>query len=161
MKLKLTHYGRKGVYAYICPLTIEGGQVLRGGFINGDPIESDRQRFHKGQSATVEIDLAAHPDGLYEYKEANGHKSKFGYLKVKGGEIIEEWFSKETMLEALMPAPELPELEGSARQVSWAESIRLKAIRAGFPVEKAIKQTSAKAWIDNRDKLPGQKAAAK
>ena len=154
MKLALTHYGRKGIYAYICPLTIEGSCVRRGAFINGSPTEKDRSRFHKGQSATVEIDLAKQPDGLYEYKEASGHKTSFGYIEVKSGEISREWETTSKMLDALSPVPELPPLEGSDRQVAWAEKIRLEAIRDGIlPRWAAAKTTLAKDWIDHRENI--------
>jgi hypothetical protein len=154
-KLQLTHYKRKGIYAYLCPLTINGSAIERGEFYNGQPLEEgdNKERFYRGKAATVEIDLGKFADGLYEYKEAVGHKERRGYLQVQSGKIEKEWETQQEMLDEINPVPELPALEGSAKQVSWAESIREKAVRNGFPVEKAAKVTSAKTWIDNRSKF--------
>lgn len=162
MKLSLTHYGRKGIYAYICPLTITGSHIERGDFINGSPVDNEddegenKRRFYQGKSALVEIELDKHPDGLYEYKEASGHKSSFGYIEVKGGCITREWESTAEMLDELKPVPELPPLEGSSRQVAWAEQIREAAIRDGIlPEWAAQKSNQARDWIDNRKRIIG------
>ena len=154
-KLLLTHYKRKGIYAYLCPLTIDGGKIERGDFYNGNPVDEgdNKERYYRGKSATVEIDLGKFENGLYEYKEAVGHKEKRGYLRIEAGCIVEEGETQQEMMDEVNPIPELPELEGTPRQVSWAESIREKAIRNGFPIEKAAKVISAKLWIDNRSKF--------
>lgn len=110
MKIALTHYARKGIYAYICPLTIKDSQIERGDFINGQPREADKQRFYQGKSAIVIIDLDNLDDGLYEYKEASGHKTRFAYFELTGGVIGREWDTSQEMLEDLKPIPELPEL---------------------------------------------------
>lgn len=154
-KLKLTHYGRKGIYAYLCPLTIKGNKIERGHFHNADPIDEgdNKQRFYQGKSANVEFDLSKFENGFLVLKEANGHKERRGYLKIEAGSISDEWETQQEMLVAEFPVPELPELEGTPKQVDWANSIREKAIRAGYQVEKAVKVTSAKVWIDNRSKF--------
>lgn len=154
-KLQLTNYKRKGIYAYLCPLTINGSNIERGDFHNGNPVDEgdNKERYYRGKPATVEIDLSKFEDGLYEYKEAVGHKERRGYLRVEAGRIAKEWDSQQEMMDEASPVPELPELEGTPRQVDWAESIREKAIRNGFPVEKAAKVISAKLWIENRSKF--------
>jgi len=151
-KLQLTHYKKKGIYAYLCRLTINGSSIVRGDFINGEPIDEgeNKQRFYQGRSATVVFDLGKFPDGLYEYKEAVKHKSRRGYLQISQGQIKEEWSSPEEMMDELKPVPELPDLLGTNKQVAWAETIREKAIRDGFPVEEACKITSASQWINSR-----------
>jgi hypothetical protein len=155
MKLQLTHYGRKGIYAYIAHLSVEGGDLKRGAFVNGVPVEEEKQAFYQGKSVTVEIDLSCHQDGWYEYKEASGHKSRFGYILVKDGEISEELDSIEEVKDVLIPVPLnlLPDLEGTPRQIEWAASIRARAIRCGLPAEVAARQASAKAWIESKDAL--------
>lgn len=154
-KLQLTHYGRKGIYAYLCPLKIEKGSLTRGHFYNADPIDEgdNKQRFYQGKSSTVQLDLSKFEDGLYEWKEAVGHKSRLGYLKLENGRIVQEWETSQEMIEDVDPLPTLPDLEGTPKQIDWASSIREKALRKGFPLEKAVKVVSAKAWIDNRDKF--------
>lgn len=154
-KLQLTHYGRKGIYAYLCPLTINGSKIERGDFYSGEPLDEgdNKERYYRGKSATVEINLGKFDDGLYEYKEAVGHKERRSYLRVESGRIAKEWETLQEMMNEVNPVPELPELEGTPKQVSWAENIREKAVRNGFPVEKAKKVTSAKLWIDNRSKF--------
>jgi hypothetical protein len=161
-KLQLTHYKRKSIFAYVSKLelTTNGADIKRGPFINGQPIESDKERFYKGQSATVEIDLDKLEDGIYEYKEASGHKSSFGYIEVKGGEVVKDIDSKEDVLEMLFPLPTLPMLDGSDKQVDWANKIRAQALRwlwhQGFHgVSESYAEycqklpTDAKWWIDN------------
>ncbi len=154
-KLLLTHYKRKGIYAYLCPLTINGSEIQRGEFYNGNPLDEgdNKERYYRGKSATVEIDLGKFGDGLYEYKEAVGHKERRGYIQITAGQIEKEWETQQEMIDEVNPIPTLPELEGTLKQVAWAESIREKAIRNGLPLEKAASVTNAKFWIDNRSKF--------
>lgn len=150
MKLQLTHYRRKGIYAYLCSVAIEQGQIKRGEFINGTPIESDKSNYHRGKSATVEFDLTKF-SGWHEFKEASGHRSKTGFIDIQNGEIVGEVATFSGLIEILAPIDSsLPELEGSAKQIAWAEKIRATAIRSGLPLETAIQVKSAKQWIDDR-----------
>jgi hypothetical protein len=151
--LQLTHYGRKGIYAYLSAVEVDGTDIKRGAFVNGSPIADDENNYHRGKASTVEFDLAKFADGWYEWKEASGHKASSGFFRLKNGEIVERCDSKTELVDLLNPVPELPELEGSDRQVSWAEQIRATAIRGGFPAKNAAKYTTAKTWIDNRSKL--------
>lgn len=151
--LQLIHYGKKGIYAYLCSVKVEGIKIERGVFVNGTPIEQDKQDFHRGKSATVEFDLSKFEDGWYEYKEASGHRAKSAFIEIVKGEIKQEVESAQELIDLLNPVPELPELEGSSRQVEWAEQIRATAIRGGFPIDKAAKYPQAKTWINSREKL--------
>ncbi len=48
---------------------------------------------------------------------------------------------------------DLPDLYGSPKQVSWALKIRGEALRSGkVTIEAALHYTSAKIWIDDRDR---------
>ncbi len=158
--IRLTDYGRKGIHAYVCPIEVVKGSVVRGIFINGvGSTEADVQRLRKGQSCAVDICIDG-LNGFCEYKEANGHKASYGYLRIEDGAVVEEWDSKNEMVEAiagkLAGDQKLPALTGSEKQISWAETIRAKRISAlmggsvtVLPDYVAI-QTEAKWWIDNR-----------
>ena len=155
-KLQLTKYKRKGIYAYLCPVVLKGSTIERGAFFNGEPIEEgdNKERYYSGKSSKVYFDLGRFDDGLYEYKEANDHKARRGYLQIQSFQIESEWNDLQEMLAAIAPLPaELPQLEGTPRQIAWAESIREKAVRGGFRVEKAAKVTAAKLWIENRERF--------
>lgn len=154
MKLRATAYRRKNINAYLAPITIQGSKIHRSKFINFNPIDEEKERYFKGQSASVEIELSTLDDGLYELREASGHKSSIRYIWIAKGEIHQEWDSLSELLDTISPPPELPPLEGSDKQVSWAESIRLNAIRDGISPEMAKnKSLKAKDWIDNRDRI--------
>lgn len=159
--LQLTNYKRKAIYAYLCPVSVVAGQIQRGQFCNGKPVEDgeNENRYFCGKSATVEFDLSKFEDGVYEWKEAVGHKSSTGFIRVVDGDIISEWETSQELIASevaqvlLNQSVELPPLEGSERQIVWAEQIRQKAIAQGYSAEKAAKVVSAKKWIDNRDKF--------
>ena len=151
--LQLTGYGRKGIHAYLAPVKVEKGSIERGGFINGVPSEEEKQNHYKGKPANVSFDLGEMNDGWYEYKEAVGHKSSYGYIRIEKGRVAEDVADKKELIEKLSPIKPLPDLTGSDRQVAWASDIRDKAIRSGMPHEVASKYTEAKRWIDNRENL--------
>lgn len=153
MRLALSHYKRKSVYAYLCPIQIEKGQIIRGNFYNGEPKddEDNKDRYYRGRSSVVEFDLDKFEDGLYEYKESGGeNRVRFGYLKIEAGEITDEWFSKDELLNAVNPLPQLPELEGaSQRQIKYAIALREKLIRAKRVDEHTVQtKTKSRFWID-------------
>jgi hypothetical protein len=157
-KLVLTTYGRKGNYAYIAPVSVTNGTLERTRFINGAPPAGDdanRQRVFQGKSGYVEIDISKLPDGFYERKEAisASRKAEFDFLEIKDGRLLREGLSKTDVMNILSPVPSLPDLMGSDKQISWAESIREKAIRKGFPIEDAMSKTDSRYWIDNRSKF--------
>ena len=156
-QLVLGHYQRNGVYAYLCPIEIDGNKIVRGDFYNGEPLDegNNKERYYRKKYSKVFFNLGQFADGLYEYKESGGERRvNVGYLKIEDGQIIDEWSDDKEMIESLYPLPELPELEGSYSQVNWAESIRAKAIREGYPIEKVRLILNAKIWIDSRDNLP-------
>lgn len=170
--MKLQSYRKKGINAY---LSIVGGGIDLMDF--GTPVTpEDAEKAHQSKSHTVAIDLSKKADGDYYYKEAQGHKSTQGWLRIKAGEIAEEWSSLVEYQKAIIVAPvantesqsiALPDLQGSEKQIAWAEQIRAKAITAATTyfqstdqsitseqvASKFDKFTSAKWWIDRREDL--------
>lgn len=151
--LTLTNYSRKGIHAYLAPLTVRKGDLHRERFINGKPVDKDL--YYKGKSVEVTFDLSSLPNGLYEWSEYDRvtYKKASGFVNIENGEITED-LSKDEVLQLLAPLPELPVLNGTPKQVSWAEDIRSRAIRSGkVSLEDASKETSAKYWIEHRDEF--------
>lgn len=67
----------------------------------------------------------------------------------------------DTLAELLTSEIELPELEGSQKQIEWAESIRMQLVAKLKQSNKempnwVLTETSAKFWIDNRAKVQGK-----
>lgn len=165
--LRLDTYRSKGINAYLIPIDTD---------INfadyGKPdTEEDLEKSYKGKSHTVVFDLSSKKDGGYKYKCANGHKSQYGWLLIKSGEIIEEFVNEQDLRKALNPLV-LPTLEGTEKQIVWAEKIRLDFIQSigdqitdwdkgSAAYEGLVMIQSAKTWIDNRDKLNPSKFVAK
>lgn len=154
-------YERKGRNAWLAKIEIDGDRIANRDFYS--PWEKDRECY-AGKLGKVCWRLSSLPDGLYELDQANsnvmsGVKTYRSYLQVENHQVVEEWESLGELVKAKFPpaapadAPELPALEGSPKQVAWAEDIRAKAIKGGFPVEKAVKILDAKKWIDNRNML--------
>lgn len=153
MKLELNNYAKKGIHAYACPISIENGNIKRGEFKNGVPVDDyNRTRYQFRKSCLVEIHLT---DGLYEIKEASGHKTNVYYILVESSQMVEQWRTKKDLLDSLVPvSSNLPDLEGTVRQVEWAKDIRAKALRANrVTLAIAFSQDQAKWWIDNRNKM--------
>ena len=159
--LTLTDYRRKGANAYLVPVTVNNGQISRGAFDSGN--SDNYGRAGAGKANTRTIDLKNKPDGWYEYQEgAHGSRHTYrGYIQVKGGKIVDEVPSSNNITEAknnflskVAPVKSMPSLNGSQRQVSWAESIREKAVRSGkITAEQASRVSESKWWIDNRSKF--------
>ena len=161
--LELESYRKKGINAY---LSILGGS--NESFDYGKPIdENAAQASYKNKIHTVVIDLKTKPDGKYIYKEASGHRTKYGYLFIEEGDVLAE-FDTEKELRDFRSAVILPELEGTEKQIIWAEGIRDKFIQAigdritnwgkdSAAYEGLSRTCSAKTWIDNRDKLNPEK----
>lgn len=115
---------------------------------------SDRTGYgHSREVLTFEIS----EDGIYEIQDANfGGKLRREYVKIEGGKII----ATENSLNTLLASEEsdLPELEGSQKQIDWAYGIREKFVanckKAGKKIPARIfAETSAKFYIDNRSKF--------
>jgi hypothetical protein len=160
--LTLTDYRKKGANAYLVPVKIENGNIVRGSFQNGQT--DDYARAGAGKSNTVTIDLSKSKDGWYEYQEGERASRNIyrGYIKVENGKIVDEVSrdqlkkggSKQAFLSKVAPVQSQPELSGSQKQVSWAESIREKAIRSGKITEsQASSRTDSRWWIDNRSRF--------
>lgn len=98
-------------------------------------------------------------DGIYEVCDANFGSSKRNIYFVLI-ENSEERDRADTLAQLLVDDEklELPELEGSQKQIDWAQSIRTRFVAALKQAQKDIpdwvtSNTSAKFWIDNRTKL--------
>lgn len=164
--LELETYRNKGINAYLLPLDTD----IKLADYGRPATEEGAQRGHRGKAHTVVIDLSGKPDGGYKYKEAIGHKTRYGYLLIEGGEIEAAFDTESELRSALMQDKgiELPELEGSDKQIAWATQIRDKFIASikhritdwskGSAVYESLhRHSSAKLWIDNRDKLNADK----
>lgn len=101
-------------------------------------------------------------DGIYEVQDANfgSRRTNRYWLKVENGEGFEIEKPKSSIV------ANLPKLQGSEKQIAWAESIREKAIAAtqkSLPIPTSLafplllkscypsSWESAKFWIDYRD----------
>lgn len=162
--LELVSYRKKGIVAYLVP----SGAGIEGMDFGTPKTTDDQEKGYRGKSHTVVIDLATKADGAYKYKEAIGHKTDYGWIVIKGGEIDEEFDSEADLLRSMCPATDLPDLKGSEKQIAWASQIRDEFIRAvgdritdwgrGSAAYECLESVSlAKTWIDGRDKLNPQK----
>lgn len=95
-------------------------------------------------------------DGIYEVCDANfgGRRRNISFIKLENGETVAE----SEVLAELLVTEELPELEGSVKQVDWATNIRqsylAKIKQLNKPTPEWVQTTSsAKWWIDNRGQL--------
>lgn len=151
MKLTLSTYRKKGINAYL---------KVGDNYLYGKPATpQDAENAYKNKLHTVEIDLSTLPDGYYSYKEAGGadfNKSRYGWIKVIGGEIEDSGLGDPPLNLKLLPP--LPALTGSDKQIAWAEKIRFDAMRWNYKhgwefgeKDIAILPTEAKWWIDNRE----------
>jgi hypothetical protein len=127
----------------------------------GTPIdEENQQRAYRSKSHTVKVRIDNLSDGIYRFVEAGGSTGKKvvkGWLKIVGGEIIEESDNLASLIVG-NAAANLPELEGSQKQIAWAVQIREKAIakfkKLGNDVPNVLNQTTDAKWfIENRSSL--------
>lgn len=140
---------KKGNHAYLAALTLKDGEIVDRDFHNPSSFANDRH--YAGRSCDCEFDLGdlKFPDGYAHCRDGN-HASSHAdnrYFLIKDFEVVKTFDSLEEMLKDAIPSPEFPDLEGTPRQVSWAETIRTRCFR-----KKAIADfanSSAKYWIDN------------
>lgn len=147
--IKAVDYRKKGNHAYLAALTLKGGEIAERDFYN--PSSFADNRHYAGRSCDCEFDLEKlkFPDGYAHCRDGN-HASAHQddrYFLIKDKEVIKEFASLEEMLLDAFPAPDLPALEGTSRQISWAESIRSKCAMKN--VDADYSNVSAKYWIDN------------
>lgn len=128
--LKLGSYRKKGINAYVVPL--QGLQFSTNDYDFGQPLtEADRAAANKSGFHKVGIDLSQPKflDSYLRYKEAIGHKSSEGFIEVKNGEIVDSWGDDyDYVIHRAHELIELPPLQGSCKQIVWAESIRAQSI---------------------------------
>ena len=129
----------------------------RGWVKQGDTfLKTSSQSSYGASAQTLTFELV---DGVYEVQDANfgSRRTNHYWLKVENGEGTE--IDKPKLNTGLL----LPELEGSEKQIAWAESIREKAIAKIFKFQKTELEMiecvleayntgliQAKWWIDNR-----------
>ena len=154
--VELSTYRSAGVNAY---LVEEGKDHTHNMY--GTPInEENQQRAYRSKSHTVKVRIDNLSDGVYRFVEAGGSTGKKvvkGYLKIVGGEIVEE---SENLASLIVgdDANDLPELQGSQKQIDWALQIREKAIakfkKASKEIPSILTATiDAKWFIENRNSL--------
>lgn len=89
--IQLETYRSKGINAYLAPE--EGGKANTTKAMYGKPVAGQEDKAHKAKRHTVEVRIDNLPDGKYIYKEAGGadfNKSRYGWIVLKSGEIVEE-----------------------------------------------------------------------
>ena len=154
--IELTSNRSKGINAY---LVKEGLDYRENDY--GTPVnEENQQRAYRKKSHVVKVRIDNLTDGVYRFVEAGGqyaNKVEKGWLKIINGVIVEQSDTLPSLVVG-SDAESLPELEGSDKQISWAFSIREKAIAklklAGQKIpDWFYTETSAKKYIDSRDKI--------
>lgn len=151
MKITAVDYKRKNINAYLDHVGIKDGRIVSHEFFSPTSYaEGNRQ--YTGQSVDCEFDLdkLEVPDGYYILREAKHASSKevYFYFLIKNRDIELEFDSKQAMIDHACPVgSDFPELEGTPRQVDWAESIRKKCFQKGVTADYS--NPSAKYWIDN------------
>jgi hypothetical protein len=154
--IELSTYRSAGVNAYLVEEGKDHTHNMYGSPIN----EENQQRAYRSKSHTVKVRIDNLTDGIYRFVEAGGSTGKKvikGWLKIVGGEILEE----SDNLAALIVGADsnnLPELQGSQKQIDWAFQIREKAIAKFKQAAKEIpvmltQTTDAKWFIENRNSL--------
>lgn len=146
-QIELSSCARHGNTAYI--------QRWADGDRCGDPIygypasEEDKSIAQRRRKHRVIVDIPS--DGMFSVKEAGGitgKRTEWGWIKVDAGEVVEsgEGYPPTT------PKEGLPPLQGTFEQVTWAEAIRAKALKASTSLstlKAGQSQSSAKWWIEN------------
>jgi hypothetical protein len=125
-------------------------KIVSGGERQFLPVISRTGYSHSKEVLTYQIE----DDGIYEIQDANfGGRLRREYIKVENSEIVAREKSLDTLLAA--DVTNLPELEGSEKQVDWAFNIREKLIAKLKKANKDLPKwiyttTSAKFYIDHR-----------
>ena len=154
--IELTSNRSKDINAY---LVKEGLDYQHNDY--GTPVnDENQQRAYRKKSHVVKVRIDNLTDGIYRFAEAGGqyaNKVEKGWLKIINGVIVEQSDTLPSLVVG-SDAESLPELEGSDKQISWAFSIREKAITklklAGQKIpDWFYTETSAKKYIDSRDKI--------
>jgi|GEM_PF-4880288 len=105
--IELETYRAKGLNAYLSP--IDGsGNIDHTRNVYGTPVEGHEERAYKGKRHTVKVRIDHLPDGHYQYKEAGGasfNKSRYGWITIKDGEIIDEPTKKPIQGPIKKPSP--------------------------------------------------------
>jgi hypothetical protein len=154
--IELSTYRSAGVNAYL----VEEGKDYTHNMYGAPINEENQQRAYRSKSHTVKVRIDNLTDGIYRFVEAGGSTGKKvikGWLKIVGGEILEESDNLVALIVGDASA-DLPELQGSEKQVSWAFQIREKAIAKFKQLNKEIptiltQTVDAKWFIENRNSL--------
>jgi hypothetical protein len=165
--LNLESYRSKSINAYLVKLYGLNFNAVEMDF--GKPLtDRDKAAANKSKSHTVGIDLGAKLDGYYRYKEASGHRIREGWLLIRNAEVVEEWATEEDYAIAHANAIcKFPELQGTDKQVTWANQIRAKVIiildfeaidnwaENSTAYQAIAAMPCAKDWIENCGGIPG------
>ena len=158
--LKLGSYRKKGINAYAVPL--QGLQYSPNDYDFGAPLtDADRCAAYKSGFHEVGVDLSTSKfsDGYLKYREAIGHRSSEGYVYVVAGEIAELWESEaDYVIARATTIINLPALEGSPKQIAWAEGIRAKVIlflNCNIGIELGFYSGFFNSRIQSRDWIEG------
>jgi hypothetical protein len=161
--ISLSSNRSKGQNGYLCPVVAYSGKLETEKNRYPRPIAGQGNNAHRGKFYEGEVRTDDLPDGWYFWKEAILHSTKMqsGLIKIKDGEII---LNLETIDEMLVHEceerfPSMGELEGSEKQISWATTIRAKALLLlweqgyeGHLIPPGVIPTSSKFWIEDGDK---------
>lgn len=157
-------YRSKGCPGYLAKLELDGNKIVKRDFVPESRRGDSDDRCFRGKHSPKYFDVDKLENGIYEAKGWNqsvmaGKREITEYYEITGGEII--WCA-EKLEELPIFQPEeavtLPDLEGSPKQISWAEDIRSKLVAYCTAKQKPIpewmlQQQSAKFFIDNRAKF--------
>ena len=161
MILHLTNYGRLRIHTSLRQIKVINCKIERGDYQNGTQMSGTNKDYFSGNLIEVEFDLSILEEGWYEWEQCIEYKRKTGYIYIEKGEITDECDLASELIDILNPLEELidlekleelPELEGTDRQIEWAIDIRKNAIRKGLRIDEASEIISAKTWINNRKK---------
>ena len=159
-KLKLGSYRKKGINAYAVP--IQGLQHSSNDYDFGEPLtDADRCAAYRSGFHEVGVDLSTSKfsDGYLKYREAIGHRSSEGYVYVVAGEIAELWESEtDYVIARANTIINLPALQGSLKQIVWAEGIRAKVIlflNCNIGIELGFHSGFFNSRIQSRDWIEG------
>lgn len=158
--LKLGSYRKKGINAYAVPL--QGLQYSPNDYDFGAPLtDADRCAAYKSGFHEVGVDLstAKFSDGYLKYKEAIGHKTSEGYIYVVAGEIAESWEDEtDYVIARVSKLIDLPALEGSSKQIAWAEELRAKSVlflHCNIGIEVRLHSDFFNSKIQSKDWIEG------
>lgn len=133
--------------------------LLENGYINKKIFLSPSKRSGYNTSA-VTLTFNIQEDGIYQIVDANYGSSKRSqyFILVKNGEILIKSENLNSLIIDDETLTALPSLEGTQRQIDYAENIRnnlvADIIRGKYDIPDWIyRQKNAKFYIENKEKF--------